>query len=72
MSILCCFLRVYFDVSKRVKTTSPIDILLFNAVLMHTTRKTGINVEKFGINVAIYGTKMRSFFGTFYDYNMIF
>ena len=28
MSILCCFLRVYFDVSKRVKTTSPIDIHL--------------------------------------------
>ena len=26
MSILCWFLRVYFDVSKRVKTTSPIDM----------------------------------------------
>ena len=25
MFILCCFLRVYFDVSKCVKTTSPID-----------------------------------------------
>ena len=27
MFILCCFLGVYFHVSKRVKTTSPIDTI---------------------------------------------
>ncbi len=40
--------------------------------LLKSTRKTGMNVGKFGINVVIYGTKMWCFFETFYHYNLIF
>ena len=37
-----------------------------------STRKTGMNVEKFGINVGIYGIKTTHFFEAFYHYSRNF
>ncbi len=54
--------------------STRVGIIMHFRVAMETltTRKTGMNVGKFGINVAIYGTKMRHFLEAFYDYNLDF
>ena len=62
---------MYFDVSKPLPLPVSVPPTDTNEQTREkTTRKTGMNVEKFGINVVIYGTKMWCFFGTFYDYNL--